>query len=197
MHPDSKPAHIDTLLEAETRSQSPSEGVNAPKSEDQKRQLRNSLMKISSEMSAAQKKSKPQEGGKEGTAGEGEDALKKVLDGLYQKRRAVQSEIIALEAADRKSREQERSKRSAVRRKILREASIVVTTLSGCGGDVYSACKESKGAEAGGLFDAVIIDEAAQALEPATLIPLQLLAPRGGRCVMIGDPKQLPATVLR
>ncbi|GAQ88481.1 protein with P-loop containing nucleoside triphosphate hydrolase domain [Klebsormidium nitens] len=196
IHPDSRPVHIDTLVEAETRSPSPSDGVNKPASEDQKRQLRNSLVKISSEMSAAQKKSAPSGGGADGPAGEGEEKLKKTLDGLYQKRKAVQSEIIALEAADRKTREQERAKRSAVRRKILRDASIVVTTLSGCWGDVYSACKESKGSEAGGLFDAVIIDEAAQALEPATLIPLQLLVPRGGRCIMIGDPKQLPATVL-
>lgn len=197
MHPDSRPVHIDTLVEAETRSPSPSDGVNKPASEDQKRQLRNSLVKISSEMSAAQKKNTPSGGGADGPAGEGEEKLKKTLDGLYKKRKAVQSEIIALEASDRKTREQVRAKRSALRRKILREASIVVTTLSGCGGDVYSACKESKGSEAGGLFDAVIIDEAAQALEPATLIPLQLLVPQGGRCIMIGDPKQLPATVLR
>jgi senataxin len=46
------------------------------------------------------------------------------------------------------------------------------------------------------LFDAVVIDEAAQALEPATLIPLQLLKSRGTKCIMVGDPKQLPATVL-
>jgi senataxin len=34
-----------------------------------------------------------------------------------------------------------------------------------------------------------------QALEPAVLIPLMLLA-RGGKVVLVGDPKQLPATVL-
>ena len=37
--------------------------------------------------------------------------------------------------------------------------------------------------------------QAAQALEPAALIPLPLLAP-AGRVVLVGDPAQLPATVL-
>ncbi len=38
--------------------------------------------------------------------------------------------------------------------------------------------------------------QAAQALEPAALIPLQMLAACGGKVVLVGDPKQLPATVL-
>ena len=37
--------------------------------------------------------------------------------------------------------------------------------------------------------------QAAQALEPAALIALQLIA-TGARVVLVGDPKQLPPTVL-
>lgn len=37
--------------------------------------------------------------------------------------------------------------------------------------------------------------QAAQALEPAALVALQLLSPTG-RVVLVGDPKQLPPTVL-
>ena len=40
-----------------------------------------------------------------------------------------------------------------------------------------------------------VAPQAAQALEPAALIPLPLLAP-AGRAVLVGDPAQLPATVL-
>jgi len=40
-----------------------------------------------------------------------------------------------------------------------------------------------------------VAPQAAQALEPAALIPLPLLAP-AGRVVLVGDPAQLPATVL-
>lgn len=42
-------------------------------------------------------------------------------------------------------------------------------------------------------FSTLIIDEACQATEVSTLIPL-LLNPE--KCVLIGDPRQLPATVL-
>lgn len=37
--------------------------------------------------------------------------------------------------------------------------------------------------------------QAAQALEPSALTALQLLAP-DGKIVLVGDPKQLPATVI-
>lgn len=42
-------------------------------------------------------------------------------------------------------------------------------------------------------FDTVVIDEAAQAVELSTLIPLKYGAKR---CILVGDPSQLPATVL-
>ena len=41
-------------------------------------------------------------------------------------------------------------------------------------------------------FHVVVVDEAAQAIEPSTLIPLQTGATT---CVLVGDPQQLPATV--
>lgn len=44
------------------------------------------------------------------------------------------------------------------------------------------------------LFDTVIIDEAAQCVEPASLVPLQHVGAR--RVVMFGDPQQLPPTVV-
>ena len=37
--------------------------------------------------------------------------------------------------------------------------------------------------------------QAGQAVEPAALVPLQMLAPRGC-AVLVGDPQQLPATVI-
>jgi superfamily I DNA and/or RNA helicase len=101
--------------------------------------------------------------------------------------------------------------------RVVGEADVVCCTLSGAG--LLATDHRGKGAMRGGrnqggahgaivtasggiqhhcavpLFDAVIIDEAAQATELATLIPLRWLRP-GGTCVLVGDPKQLAPTVL-
>ncbi|KFK23045.1 hypothetical protein AALP_AAs62140U000200 [Arabis alpina] len=73
----------------------------------------------------------------------------------------------------------------SIRTAILDEAAIVFATLSFSGSALLA--KSSRG------FDVVIIDEAAQAVEPATLIPL---ATRCKQVFLVGDPKQLPATVI-
>ena len=39
----------------------------------------------------------------------------------------------------------------------------------------------------------VIIDEAAQSIEPSILIPLRK---KCQQCILVGDPKQLPATIM-
>ncbi|CAA7408965.1 unnamed protein product [Spirodela intermedia] len=65
------------------------------------------------------------------------------------------------------------------------EAEIVFTTLSSSGRRLFSRLTHG--------FDMVVIDEAAQAGEVAVLPPLVLGA---ARCVLVGDPQQLPATVI-
>lgn len=42
----------------------------------------------------------------------------------------------------------------------------------------------------------LIIDEAGQATELQTLIPFDKLHRQWGKCVLVGDHRQLPATVL-
>ncbi|KAG1331997.1 hypothetical protein COCNU_02G019650 [Cocos nucifera] len=124
------------------------------------------------------------------------------LNILYGQKKAISGELAASQAREKKVSDENRSLRHNIRKSILREAEIVVTTLSGCGGDIYGVCSESASNGRFGnfseqiLFDVVVIDEAAQALEPATLIPLQLLKSNGTKCIMVGDPRQLPATVL-
>ncbi|CAL9102821.1 unnamed protein product [Musa textilis] len=124
------------------------------------------------------------------------------LNILYGQKKAICADLAAAQARERKVSEESRSLKHKIRKSILKEAEIVITTLSGCGGDIYGVCSESASSNRFGkfseqnLFDIVIIDEAAQALEPATLIPLQLLKSNGTKCIMVGDPKQLPATVL-
>lgn len=68
---------------------------------------------------------------------------------------------------------------------LLEEADIVGSTLSYSGSAVFARLNRK--------FDVVVIDEAAQAVEPSTLIPFMNGAKR---VYLVGDPNQLPATVL-
>lgn len=85
--------------------------------------------------------------------------------------------------------------------KILQESQIVCATLSVCGSkELISILNQNGRMQAAGggersalSFDTVIIDEASQGVELSTLIPLKLGC---RRLILVGDPKQLPATVL-
>ena len=65
--------------------------------------------------------------------------------------------------------------------RVLREADVVCATLVGCDDRRLRALN----------FDVAVVDEAAQALPPATLIPMR----RAQRVVLCGDPCQLPPVV--
>ncbi|KAF6149169.1 hypothetical protein GIB67_026025 [Kingdonia uniflora] len=65
------------------------------------------------------------------------------------------------------------------------EAEVVFTTVSSSGRKLFSRLTHG--------FDMVVVDEAAQASEVGALPPLALGA---ARCVLVGDPQQLPATVI-
>ena len=75
--------------------------------------------------------------------------------------------------------------RSKIRRRILNDADVILSTLSASGHDLLS--------ESNFVFPTVIIDEACQSVELSTLIPLQY---RAEKVILVGDPKQLPPTVL-
>lgn len=73
--------------------------------------------------------------------------------------------------------------RRSTRQKILLEADVICSTLSGAGHEIIEQLD----------FEMIIIDEAAQAIELSTLIPLKYQC---RRCILVGDPQQLPPTVL-
>ncbi|KAJ1483747.1 AAA domain-containing protein [Baffinella frigidus] len=95
--------------------------------------------------------------------------------------------------------------REEVRAMLLDDAEVVLTTLCSAGLECFAKMKTgfdtlivdeacqvlSMKMKTG--FDTLIVDEACQAVEAAALIPLRL-SPR--RCILVGDPKQLPATVI-
>ncbi|GMH14139.1 hypothetical protein Nepgr_015980 [Nepenthes gracilis] len=217
VHPNSLPFFIDTLVDHRLTEERMNTGdVKNYLSGDASVTLRSALEKIAdhirfyeskranlkdggSDMKFAVEDEKSERGdGKAMSAVE----LEAKLRYLYEQKKEIYMKLAATQAREKKINEDMKALRNKLRRSILREAEIVVTTLSGCGGDLYAVCSESAlsckmgNVSEQSLFDAVVIDEAAQALEPATLIPLQLLKSSGTKCIMVGDPKQLPATVL-
>ncbi|KAF2655477.1 tRNA-splicing endonuclease-like protein [Lophiostoma macrostomum CBS 122681] len=81
------------------------------------------------------------------------------------------------------SRNAELNRRRAQER-ILREADVICATLSGSGHDMFQHLSVE--------FETVIVDEAAQCVEMSALIPLKYGCQK---CILVGDPKQLPPTV--
>lgn len=79
-----------------------------------------------------------------------------------------------------------RGERDRLRMAVLEEASVVCTTLAFAGSAAFLRLARK--------FDVVVVDEAAQAVEPSVLVPLAHGAPR--QVYLVGDPVQLPATVL-
>jgi superfamily I DNA and/or RNA helicase len=75
--------------------------------------------------------------------------------------------------------------RVRARQKVFANADVVCATLSGSGHDMLTSM--------GASFETVIVDEAAQSIEISSLIPLKFDTQR---CILVGDPNQLPPTVM-
>ena len=75
--------------------------------------------------------------------------------------------------------------RRRVQQEILNGAHVICATLSGSGHEMFQNLSIE--------FETVVIDEAAQSIELSALIPLKYGC---SKCIMVGDPKQLPPTVL-
>lgn len=69
--------------------------------------------------------------------------------------------------------------------RILAGSNVICSTLSGAAHDVLASL--------GVKFDTVIVDEACQCTELSSIIPLRYGCKR---CILVGDPNQLPPTVL-
>lgn len=91
------------------------------------------------------------------------------------------------EAKDRKqtAARQQDADRRRMQSEILCDADVVCTTLAGAGHPLLAQLTFD--------FETVIIDEAAQAVELSSLIPLRYGCKRA---ILVGDPHQLPPTVI-
>eukprot|EP01039_Chlorochromonas_danica_P005350 gene5350-5886_t len=104
------------------------------------------------------------------------------LENLQLKRSRLTAVVDPLNTGRRDPNFIPASTRDLVETSIIDEAQLLFTTLNSCGHPSMESTE----------FCLSVIDEAAQCVEPSTLIPLR----RGCKqCVMVGDQKQLPATV--
>lgn len=193
VHPNSLPFFIDTLVEnrlGEEKMNALDENKGEV-SADSLTMIRANLEKLVDRIRYYEaKRATLQEGNSdskdlvEGDCGDGKalpDAKLKVkLRLLYEKKKKMYADLAKVQATERKASEEIRAQRQKFRKAILKEAEIVVTTLSGCGGDLYGVCSESTSshkfiiASENTLFDAVVIDEAAQVLPYPLVISFNL-----------------------
>ncbi|VDC00771.1 unnamed protein product [Peniophora sp. CBMAI 1063] len=102
---------------------------------------------------------------------------------LLNKRRDLSKQLNVIKDKNQNESRTLDSRRRDARAAILAEADVICATLSGAGHDNLDVLE----------FEMIIIDEAAQAIELSTLIPLKFDCKR---VVMVGDPQQLPPTVI-
>lgn len=74
--------------------------------------------------------------------------------------------------------------RRKVQQAVLDESHVICATLSGSGHEMFQSLNIE--------FETVVVDEAAQCVEMSALIPLKYGC---AKCILVGDPKQLPPTV--
>ncbi|KIX09871.1 uncharacterized protein Z518_00952 [Rhinocladiella mackenziei CBS 650.93] len=112
-------------------------------------------------------------------------ADEQLMDQLKRKKNGLGSKIDDMrERQNTASRDMELN-RKRVQQEILDSAHVLCATLSGSGHEIFQALNIE--------FETVIIDEAAQSIELSALIPLKYGC---SKCILVGDPKQLPPTVL-
>lgn len=111
--------------------------------------------------------------------------LQREFDGLKRSQAHLNAKIDAdKESGNTVSRQNEINRRR-FQQEIIDGAHVLCATLSGSGHDMFKNLNVE--------FETVIIDEAAQCIELSALIPLKYGC---SKCILVGDPEQLPPTVL-
>ncbi|KAJ2971510.1 hypothetical protein NQ176_g7651 [Zarea fungicola] len=111
--------------------------------------------------------------------------LLRQFDELKREQRDIGKQIEADRDSGNSVAREVEMKRRQIQQDILNNAHVLCATLSGSGHEMFRNLDVE--------FETVIIDEAAQCVELSALIPLKYGC---CKCILVGDPKQLPPTVL-
>ena len=106
------------------------------------------------------------------------------LEVLKRKKSQLSNQIDRMKDSGNTRARDSEIRRNHVRQDVINGAHVICATLSGSGHDMFRSLKTD--------FETVVIDEAAQSVELSALIPLKYGC---SKCIMVGDPKQLPPTV--
>jgi senataxin len=108
------------------------------------------------------------------------DAVK----GLQKRKAELSAEVDKARDSERRMARDLDLQRKRVQQMVLDQSHVVCATLSGSGHEMFQNLNIE--------FETVIVDEAAQCVEMSALIPLKYGC---SKCILVGDPKQLPPTV--
>ncbi|KAK5663209.1 hypothetical protein OQA88_6627 [Cercophora sp. LCS_1] len=111
--------------------------------------------------------------------------LQREFDELKRRQAHIGGRIDADKSSGNTFARETEIKRRQIQQEILDKAQVLCATLSGSGHEMFKNLNVE--------FETVIIDEAAQCVELSALIPLKYGC---SKCILVGDPKQLPPTVL-
>ncbi|TVY93187.1 putative ATP-dependent helicase [Lachnellula willkommii] len=111
--------------------------------------------------------------------------LQRQFDALKRNQAHIGSRIDADKESGNTMTRQNEINRRKFQQEIIDGAHVLCATLSGSGHDMFRNLNVE--------FETVIIDEAAQCIELSALIPLKYGC---SKCILVGDPEQLPPTVL-
>lgn len=111
--------------------------------------------------------------------------LQRQFDDLKRRQHQIGAKIDADKDSGITAARENELRRRQIQQEILDSAQVLCATLSGSGHEMFKNLNVE--------FETVIIDEAAQCVELSALIPLKYGC---SKCILVGDPKQLPPTVL-
>ena len=113
------------------------------------------------------------------------DELEREFDLLKKKKTQLSQEIDSARDKNHSAARDADLTRRRIQQDIIDGAHVICATLSGSGHEMFQNLSIE--------FETVVIDEAAQSIELSALIPLKYGC---SKCILVGDPKQLPPTVL-
>jgi senataxin len=111
--------------------------------------------------------------------------LEREFDLLKKKKTQLSQEIDNARDKNHSAARDADLSRRRIQQEIIDGAHVICATLSGSGHEMFQNLSIE--------FETVVIDEAAQSIELSALIPLKYGC---SKCILVGDPKQLPPTVL-